>query len=283
MTTKVTQNHQPKRLGMAFHETLKLNRAAMGDVLNYVQQCTDSQPSPSDLRNATSLGTNYVKAMPRFCNGAGLLNGWALTEFGRGVLQWDEGMLSPTSQWLLHYHLSAHHGPGPEFWHHLILRFLKPGTRLTSTWVRDELVQFAESHQRTEISQRTASSTASVFLNSYSKSEGLGELGVVRATGREYSVHFPQSPSALTFAYALVKFWQGRWQNQRTVNLADLVDQEGLAGLFFLSSQQVEQLLDEIRREGLIDIYRSSPPYQVVRQWTEGDTAKILERAYDHA
>ena len=59
--------------------------------------------------------------MPRYALGAGLLNSdYSLTPFGQSVVRPIHCSKSSDTLWLMHYFLSAPHGPGPSFWHELL-------------------------------------------------------------------------------------------------------------------------------------------------------------------
>lgn len=237
--------------------------------------------SQSALRKHTSLGTNYIKAMPRYGVGCGIFSRSELTPFGQVLLQHDPALALGTTQWLMHYHMSAPHGPGPCFWHHLVTRFLRICSRLRSTDVASEIGRMIREEEGNEPNPRTMARTATVFLRSYTNPDGLSQLRLMQEVERGlYLVTDPSAVPVWVVGFALVDYWEHQWGDRITVDLAVLFEPGGLSSIFFLGSEAVNELLETLQREKLIDIYRVAPPYQVVRQWGPDARQMCLERAY---
>lgn len=268
------------RIGLSFHETFPLNRSAMLQLIEVAGQ-NDGRISRSSLRKHTSLGTNYIKAMPRYGVGCGIFSGSELTPFGQVLLQHDPTLASDTTQWLMHYHMSAPHGPGPCYWHHLVTHFLRAGNRLSSTDVASEIIRTIRNDTGSEPNPRTVGAAATVFLRSYAKPEGFCQLRLIQEVERGlYLVTDPSPVPVWVFGFALVDYWEHRWGDRITVDLAALFEPGGLSSIFFLGSEAVDELLGTLQREKLIDVYRVAPPYQVVRQWGQDARQMCLDRAY---
>jgi hypothetical protein len=186
------------------------------------------------------------------------------------------------TQWLMHYHLSAPQGPGPLFWHGLVTRTLRPGRTLRSSEVAQELADILSEQGQKVPKPRALQSTATVFLGSYAKSDGLRALQVLREEqDGSYTVLFPDPPPLWVLAYALADYWEHHWQGQVTVNLSELSRPGGWASLFWMDAGTMGQQLQRLKQHGVIDLYRVAPPYQVVRLWQEKHT--FLEQAYARA
>lgn len=240
------------------------------------------------LRERTTLGANYIKSMPRYAFGSGVLAGTmrartVLTAFGEQVRLHDPNLDHIVTQWLIHYHLSSPHGPGPAFWNHLVTHSLRIGDELQRGEVAGEIARIAEEDTGKQLATRTAQSTATVFLGTYAKSDGLGSLGVLKpvdtGNGVVYQVQEPVPLPLWSFAYALADYWEGIWGQQVTINLSELTEPGGLANIFSIGSEQLEQALGQLRDQGVLELYRTAPPYQVVRLWTDKNT--LFERIYE--
>jgi hypothetical protein len=279
------------RLSTTFHRTFTLVRPAVASVLEVIGDMgpDGAENSLSDLLEArTSLGTIYIEAMPRYAYGAGLVDGLStkrkdLTKFGELVRSRDPYLNDLATQWLMHYHLSAPHGPGPTFWNHLVSNYLRVGDELEKGEVAKEIAQHLERVTGKSQTAKSFQSSATVFLGTYAKQDGLGSLGLMEAANGAasglYEVSEPDPPPPWPLAYALAEYWQGRWGGQKTVNLAELSEPGSFASIFLIGSAQLERLLEELRREGVLDLYRNVPPYQVARLWSDKD--ELLERLYD--
>ncbi len=280
-----------KRLGTAFHESFSLVRPALASVLE-VADSSESEGTSTSLadllKERTALGANYIKSMPQYARGSGLFakasrSKMTLTTFGKQARLHDPHLNHPATQWLMHYHLSSLNGPGPSFWNHLITRVLRVGDGLERSEVAREIARIAEEETGKPLADRTAQSTATVFLKTYTKSDGFGPLGVLRPIGGDgsmsYRVQEPTLPPAWTVAYALADYWEGTRGQQATVNLTELTAPGGLASVFLTGPAQLERLLEGLREQGVLDLYRTAPPYQVVRLWT--DKNDLLKRIYE--
>ena len=268
------------RIGMTFHETFSLNRPALTSVIDVAYR-QGGRLDLESIRKHTTLGTRYVLAMPRYGIACGVFADSRLTCFGEAVAAMDLDLITLTTQWLMHYHLSAPHGPGPWFWHYLVTRVLRVGQQITPRDLAEEIAEALRDREGKQLRGRTIRSAATVFIGSYAKTEGLHQLRLLRKVGSgQFAVTQPEPVPLWTFAYALVDYWTHQWGDRATVNLSDLFEPGSLPSIFFLDAPMVENLLVALRQENLIDLYRVAPPYQLVRKWGPDAPRLILERAY---
>ena len=142
------------------------------------------------LGEQTHLGANYIKAMPRYAIAAGLMNStYLLTAFGRLVHLQDSLLEQLSTQWLMHYHLCAPQGPGPAFWNAVKwkLAVSRPAksSRPRNSW--SSLPISLSAPKGKSLAERSARSTITVFLGTYSETGCLGTLGDPRK-GRRWTV-----------------------------------------------------------------------------------------------
>lgn len=270
-----------KRLETAFSETFSLSREQLNQVLDSASNYDGRKPFHELLRINTTLGTNQVKAMPHYGLGSGLLDtNYQLTSFGKFVQQNDPLMQQLSTQWLMHYFLSAPQGPGPAYWHELVVTRIKPGEEFSKNELIEQVNNFLIINQNKQLNfERTIRSAVNAFLGTYSKRDGLQDLGIIATKGEDiYRVLDTEAPSTWVVAYALLDFWKARFPNQTTINLNDLYGENGLTSLFLISKGRLNAMLEEMQREGMLELYRIAPPYQVVLLAT--DEVPILERLY---
>lgn len=274
------------RPGLTFHRTFALSLPQVAEVLTFYRHHEGSRPpSTRDLREATALGTVQAEAMPRYARHCGLIeiNSHRLTPLGEVVYRHDPQLRAPTTLWLLHYHLSAPHGPGPAFWSHLVTHCLPFGREITGRQVVNELAFFL-SQQTTEnaVQTRTLQSTKTIFLGTYTKLDGLGQLGLLTRIGGDSDdrvrVADPQLPPAAVVGYALADYWDAHYPTQIGVSVSELARSDGFARILWMDPQRFEEALDGLRRDKVLEIYRSAPPYQVMRRWL--DKRELLDRLY---
>jgi hypothetical protein len=271
------------RIETTFHETFALNLPAVVSVLQVCEE-HDGQVTPDILSaEIPLLGPNYIKAMPRYARGCGLLamGGFTLTPFGKAVLLNDPSLERLSTLWLMHYHLSAPRGPGPAFWNRVITGTMRIGQAITRPIVVEAIADFKREMSEKSLSSRTVESTATVFLGTYSKSDALGKLGILTAVEEGkgiYAVRQPEPPPLWALAYALWAYWDSCSPGSTELLLRDLGRADGLAGLFLMGPGMLGTLLGELQAAGLLMIKRDAPPFVVTR--LSQDSQEILARMY---
>lgn len=276
------------RLGLTFHRTFSLIRPALTQVLQLAAGTNRAEGEIEGierrmLRDLTNLGTIYVEAIPRYCYGSGLLNRqYALTAFGKFAHQHDSLLEQEGTQWLIHYHLSAPQGPGPAFWHELVMTRFRSGNEFTTSEIAEQIGQFFQRTEGEPLAERSARSTATVFIGTYTKPDGLGNLKILQGIGEDrYRVNDDlDPPSAWAVAYAILDCWEARFQGRKTINLDELTDENGVSNLFMIGAGKIATVLQKMQMEGFVDLFRVAPPYQVVL--LRPDTKAILEKLYAH-
>jgi len=281
----MTNSNSTNRLSTAFHESFSLSRLQLSQTLESLDKADDFMDLNSAsvrqeyLHSTTHLGTNQAKAVPNYARGSGLIDdNYHLTAFGRKVLTRDKLLESRSTQWLMHYHLCAPHGPGPEFWNILVTTRFLIGEEFTADGITKQIVEIASRLLGKKISDRTAKSTATIFLGSYTKNDGLAALGILQIVQEDHYIVLEPEPSPVwVFGFALLDYWKAHFGDRLTVNLQDLID--GLADLFFIGAGRVNRYLGQLQTEGYVDIFRAAPPFQVVllRQ----DPNPLLEKIYE--
>lgn len=270
-----------KRIGTMFHETFSLSRPAVGSILEVIKTEDMSGGLHATLRKKTHLGQNYVKAMPQYARGCGLLTmDNRLTAFGERVLNFDPLLETQTTQWLMHYYLSAPHGPGPAFWHEFVKTRFRYGDELTKNSLTEQLVDFLNAVESKELKRDSATSTANAFVGTYSKDDGLNRIGLLQSNGESYRVLEPDPPPVWVFAVALLDFWQYQFPNRVAVNLDELYVEGGLTSIFMIGEGRINRYLRTLQQEGIVDVFRVAPPYTVVL--LNPDPAFALDRLYTH-
>lgn len=249
-------------MSLTFHRTFSLSRSSVAKVVRLAQK----QPGfrLEDLAQSTDLGTIYLEAMPRYAFRSGLLDRRNhLTTFGCLAVQSDAALEKPATQWLLHYHLAAPRGP-TAFWHHLVRKRLLPGNTFTADDLTADLTVFLNETAGKAPVPRSIRSTVTVFIGTYTKTDGLGQLGLlIEATPNTYHVPAAGAPPLWAVGYALADYWHERYNERLTINLDDLIHSD-FAAVFLLGEERLTELLIQLKQEGMLDLYRISRPYQIV-------------------
>ena len=280
MTEKMILHLESERSGPVFHESFTLNRPAISIVLQSIRKGEGEEAFSSYLKESTNLGSNYVKAMPRYASCCGLreVGKNQLTPLGEFILVHDASLSLPATQWLMHYHLSAPQGPGPRFWHDLTLRLPELDSTFGSVELTAEVRQSVVTEQGRALADRSLKTCASIFANSYTKADGLGALGVLQdSDGGGYQFSDPAAVPPGVLAYALSHYWAPQFGHVQTRNLSDLSEPGGFGSLFFMGQFALNRALRGLAGQGILELWMQAPPHQVTRPPAP---EKLLEGIY---
>lgn len=270
------------RLGLTFHRTFPLVRQAIAEILNAASlKDEDSGKSARSLFSAnTNLGSIYIESMPRYGMGSGLLEEIdQLSSFGEIAIKFDNLFDQVSTQWLMHYHLSAPTGPGPAFWHELVKTRFRTGDEFTSQEIADQIGEIFKEQEGKPLAIRSARTTATIFLGTYTRTEGLGNLDLLMEVSQgRFKVLDPDPPSNWVIAFAFLHLWNSLYPRQVTINLNDLYGEQGLTDILMIGKSRLNMVLDEMQEEGFIQLFRVAPPYQVAL--LRNDEVAILRKVY---
>lgn len=265
-----------------FHNTFRLSRPRLAEVLATVERIGSA--SSKDL-SGTSLGKNMHRPFLNWGVMSGLLepeskNDVRLSVFGESTRTHDPSLSDVDSQWLMHFHLTHQDGIGPAFWQRLVTTYFGRSFPLSNESMAPDILS-AHFNAHTEASAKKA---AGIFLSTYSEPDCLGSLGLItEVSGKSYLPNAPQRPiSALGLLYCLIETWSIRQPKIDTMPLNDLFLPGGIADTLLLDREEIEDRLNSLKAIGLLDVYRTAPPHQIVRFWQDPDAAKrgALERMY---
>ncbi|WP_165795208.1 DUF4007 family protein [Deinococcus koreensis] len=268
-----------KRIGTLFHETFPLSRPGIAAVLRQANGKLSLKELIEILCEEENLGRNWAKAVPSYARACGLMEfgSTQLTSLGLHVQEHDPALSLPATLWLMHYHLCAPQGPGPRFWHDLIVRVPQVQQPFRKSDVVTEIERSVLAESGTTLKDRGVESTATIFLGSYTKSDALGPLELLSENGGEYAFETPDAPPTGVFAYALSHYWQSQLPSQQTCTMEDFSVPGGFGSLFSMGSFHVNRALRQLARQGVLELWMAAPPYQVTRPPTP---EKLLEGIY---
>jgi len=270
----------PKRVSTAFHETFALNLPSICGILELAVE-NDGNVSDEDIKENVKLGNNYIKAMPRYARASGLLDfpGFKVTKFGQTVSDKDPNLVNMSTLWLMHYHLSAPHGPGPLYWNYVVSNLLRIGDRLDSDTLGKEIARQNINNTGIELQGRTTKDSARVLLKTYSENDALGALGIAVELDGSYLIGEPDPPSEWVIGYALADYWEGVFGDRPGINLSEITSADDFQSIFFMGKGLLLSKLSEMQREGLLQMQRVAPPHQLIKLWPNKEI--FLEKIYE--
>ncbi|MCA9963063.1 MAG: DUF4007 family protein [Anaerolineales bacterium] len=243
----------------------------MQDVLRIAYKAdfkdTEGHWSREELRKTSSIGTRQAESAPRYAYGAGMLDEKnKLTAFGKQAYENDPMLEKLSTIWLIHYFLSAPNGFGPSYWHDIVVTRFRTSDMISKASLTEQIADHIKHTEERELAPRYAQSFANVFLRTYSEPDGLSSLGILREieNDKTYLVEEADPPPIWAFAVALLDFWQYQFPNRITVNLDELYVEGGLTSIFMIGEGRINRYLRTLQQEGIVDVFRVAPPYQVV-------------------
>lgn len=269
-----------------FHETIPFSRESIFQVLETIQNNPQianlTQEKREELFSSeTFLGSRYIKSIPKYAMGCGLISQeYEILSLGFQALSKDSLLNTSSTQWLMHYHLSAPQGPGPLFWHELVKTRFRVGQTFTGSEIAAQIAEIYQRESGSPLAEKSARSTATIFLGTYTKPDGLANLNLLIPIGEDrYQLNDDiDPPPTWVVAYAILDHWQAYYPTQKTINMDDLVGENGVSNIFMIGAGKVANILQKMQLEGLVDVFRAAPPYQVVLLKPELDF--ILQKIY---
>lgn len=285
LVRNMTDPQQIRRIPTIFHETFSLSRPCIGQVLAAIRNVPPEVPLTSKsrrqeyLRTTTNLGPNYIRSVPNYCKGAGLIDfEYRLARFGKAAVSGDSRLEQAGTQWLMHYHLSAPRGPGPLFWHELTSSFLFAANTFSTEDLVEAIDRCIWQTEGRTLARRAVQSTATIFLGTYLKPEGLNKLHLLEPIdGSRYRVCEPSPAPTWAIACAFVDFWGTHYANRLGVGLDTLLE-SGFPELFMIGKSRMVDVLEAMSEAGYVEMHRTAPPHQVLL--LRGETEELFERLY---
>jgi hypothetical protein len=59
-------------------------------------------------------------------------------------------------------------------------------------------------------------------------------------------------------------YWNANYSDRLSINLENLMNEWGVASLFLMDEAAVNQTLHELQGAGIVEVYRSAQPYQLL-------------------
>lgn len=271
---------------MTFHRSFTLVRPAIGQILGLALSQQEHGDGDTGLtkkiiRENTSLGTIYVEAMPRYAWAAGLLSqDLKLTDLGLFAARYDPTLMNTGTQWLLHFNLSSPFGSGPTFWGEVVLTRFRTGNQFPKSEIDADILEHYTRDNPGSVSPDSAQQTGTAFLGTYTKADALGQLHILQKSNETgvYRVLQPTVVPSWAFAYALMCYWNTKYEGRLSVNLNELTQPDGLASMFLMDDNSLDNTLNELQRAGIVDVFRADKPHQLLL--LSHDREMVLRKLY---
>lgn len=94
----------------------------------------------------------------------------------------------------------------------------------------------------------------------------------------KFQVLEPPIPPMWVIACALASFWEDRYPDMATIHLNELYTEAQLTNIFMIGRGSLNRALEDLQREGMLEVFRVAPPYQVAL--LNRDLEFYLEKMY---
>lgn len=221
--------------------------------------------------DALGVGSNMAKAIRYWLRACGLTEeapgmGVYLSEFGNIVLQYDPYLEEKFTLWCIHINL-AKNKENATIWYLFFRKYqLEEFTREElESFMLEQLAKYAGTE---DFSSRSLKDDCSVLLQMYSKEKlavndpedkkicPLSKLGILKKNGTIYKRTIPDYSSISSAA--LLYLMEG-CSEESAVSMEELYSGElGAQSVLGMSGSMFQEFLEELAREGYIDINRTA-------------------------
>jgi hypothetical protein len=264
-----------------FHNNFTLNR----DRLSAMLRCVVEDPVAAKETIAAAMGVNpyMVEGFRGWLCKTGLgtfeRKNYTISSFGQMVARYDPYLEQPGTLWGLHYHLAAsQQEEHAEVWHRFFNEFATPGKSFTKT----EMQAYME---RTLAHNANSSGyipdDSKELIKCYVRSEGLGDLGLLRLVGKNnYTVAAEApAPDINIMAYILFDSWRRLFPTFDTLRLSQLCEEPEMVGrIFVIGRAQVRQSVAMLQSKGLLTF--ADTQHEPVTRRFHDDPLSFLEQYY---
>lgn len=269
---------------IGFYQNFNLTLQRLSNALRCIQ--AHSQLSHIDLAECMSVNRPIGESFSAWLTHTGLATTqtggkgealtYELTPFGQLAIQYDPFFNDLGTQWLIHYFLTTEHGERSEAWLVFINQFLTPGQRFTSdqfqTYFADVTGQHAQNRSALEKDPQSV-------LYTYTNSQSLGQLGLLRKEKQDYTSSSPFLPHILVIGYVLLDWWQRRYDQTDTLRFSQLCHEEGSLGrVYQADAGQVKQFVSELTNMGYINFAETQ--HEPVNRLSRQPPHTLLEKYY---
>jgi len=277
-------------LNLSFHTTFSLKKE---DILRMIKVAEEEEKGVKDsqenLMAKTGLGNKKVSPIKSWSIRSGLVERETgkLTPQGAIARKHDPYLQSPITDWLMHFYLSfsdkglATPPPDPADWGGwtwFVYSFLPSHPSFSRSTLDNAANQIYETDKK---KAKSISDDLLKVLKAYTdKKDALAQINFLKSSTKDqYIAGQANLPPDELIAYFVAKICERDFQGLSQINGDRLLNNPyGLAPILGISPDKVQDLLDRLSGKGIIEQYKTVPPFQVIPRWH--DPLDLLEKAY---
>lgn len=258
------------------------------DRLSSALRCVQSNPQVSHIELAECMSVNrpigegfsawltHTGLTTTQAGGKGEALTYRLTPFGQLTAQYDPFLNDLGTKWVIHYFLATEHAERSEAWLVFVNQFLTPGQRFSS----DQFQEFFADVAGAEAKNRSAlTKDPQSVLYTYTKTQSLGRLGLLKKEKQIYVSTLPFLPHTLVVGYILLNWWQRCYDQTDTLRFSQLCSEEGSLGrVCQVDAEQVKKFVLELSNLGYLNFAETQ--HEPVNRIFQQPPQALLERYY---
>lgn len=276
-------------LQLGFHGTFQLKKEEIAKIIQTATEEKGLNDTVKNLMVRTGFGNAKITPLKSWATHAGLVKNNQLTPEGKLIHKLDPYLQSLNSDWLMHFYFSfgdkgldkipynSYEWGG---WTYFVYDFL-PNNLTFST---EHLHRNVES-VFTEESSKSIKDNFNKVLKTYTEAHALKDIQFIKAIKNTktkivtYKTGESVFPNTYLIGYFLAKLWERDFGEETSILTDDLISQKmGLTQVLNISSDTLQEYLNQLESLGIIEQRRTVAPYQIIRRWE--NPLILLEKAY---
>jgi hypothetical protein len=274
---------------LSFHGTFALKKEDILRMLKVAEEEKGADDNKQNLMSRTGLGNEKVLRIKAWSIRSGLVDRETgkLTPQGAIARKHDPYLQSPITDWLMHFYLSfSDKGlatPPPEAadwggWTWFVYSFLPSHQNFSRNTLDNAANQIYETDKK---KAKSISDDLLKVLKAYTdKKDALSQINFLKSSTKDqYIAGEATLPPDELIAYFLAMICKRDFKDLSQINSDRILHHPyGLGSLLGISPDKVQDLLDRLSGKGIIEQYKTVPPFQIIPRWNE--PLDLLEKAY---
>ncbi|MFN4869183.1 MAG: DUF4007 family protein [Pseudanabaena sp.] len=274
---------------LSFHGTFALKKEDILRMLKVAEEEKGADDNKQNLMSRTGLGNEKVLRIKAWSIRSGLVDRETgkLTPQGAIARKHDPYLQSPITDWLMHFYLSfsdkglATPPLDPTDWGGwtwFVYSFLPNHPSFSRSTLDNAANQIYETDKK---KAKSISDDLLKVLKAYTdKKDALAQINFLKSSVKDqYIAGEATLPPDELIAYFLAKICERDFQGLSQINSDRLLQHPyGLSPILGISTDKVQDLLDRLSGKGIIEQYKTVPPFQIIPRWNE--PLDLLEKAY---
>lgn len=276
-------------LQLGFHGDFQFKREEIIKIIETASEEKALDDSLQNLMNSTGFGNRKVRPLIAWTTRAGLVKNKQLTSEGKLVHKFDSYLQSLNSDWLMHFYFSfgnkglnkiPNHSYEWGGWTYFVYDFVPNNLSFTTEYLHSNIASIFS-----EESSKSIKDNFNKLFKTYTETYGLKAIQFIKAINDKktkivtYQTGETIPPNIYLIGYFLARLWERDFDKETSV-LTDeiLYHKMGLTQVLGITSDILQDYLNQLESLGIIEQRRTVAPYQIIRRWN--DPLILLEKAY---